>query len=344
MKTSIMQKEIIPTKANVSNTDLSKFLVVHPGEFVFNPRTHGKKIGFGYNDTDSTFIISWNNIVFRIKDIMRDKVLSEYLFFHFNRAEWDRDACYRSWGSSTEVFTWDALCEMEVLLSSFGVQQKYVDVYKSMLENQKCYETTLDDLKLTVDVILDRFKYSEKKSSMSALVEEIDNRNTENTYHSAYGFNITKQFMLSKSSSDDLSNYKIVEKSQFIFSGMQTGRDECIIIDLLTDDTPVIVSPAYTVLQTKNNNVLPEYIQMWFSRSETDRFGWFLSDASIHTNFDLDCFYGIQILLPNIEFQKAIVNIYSAYAERRKINEQLKAQIKNICPVLVRGAIEKGKV
>lgn len=51
-------KEIIPTKADVSNTDLSKFLVVHPGEFVFNPRTHGKKIGFGYNDTDSTFIIS----------------------------------------------------------------------------------------------------------------------------------------------------------------------------------------------------------------------------------------------------------------------------------------------
>jgi len=68
-------KEIIPTKADVSNTDLSKFLVVHPGEFVFNPRTHGKKIGFGYNDTDSTFIISWNNIAFRIKDSMRGKVL-----------------------------------------------------------------------------------------------------------------------------------------------------------------------------------------------------------------------------------------------------------------------------
>lgn len=57
-------KEIIPTKADVANTNLSRFLVVHPNEFVFNPRTHGKKIGFGYNDTDAAFIISWNNIAF----------------------------------------------------------------------------------------------------------------------------------------------------------------------------------------------------------------------------------------------------------------------------------------
>ena len=51
-------KEIIPTKADVTGTDLSKFLVVSPGEFIYNPRTHGKRIGFGYNNTDDTFIIS----------------------------------------------------------------------------------------------------------------------------------------------------------------------------------------------------------------------------------------------------------------------------------------------
>lgn len=45
-------KQIIPTKADVSVADLSKFLVIHPKEFVFNPRTHGKHIGFGYNNTD----------------------------------------------------------------------------------------------------------------------------------------------------------------------------------------------------------------------------------------------------------------------------------------------------
>ena len=61
-------KEIIPTKADVSRTDLSKFLIVHPREFIYNPRTHGKRIGFGYNNTNSNFIISWNNVAFKIKD------------------------------------------------------------------------------------------------------------------------------------------------------------------------------------------------------------------------------------------------------------------------------------
>lgn len=102
-------KEIIPTKADVANTDLRKFLVVHPDEFVFNPRTHGKKIGFGYNNTKKCFLISWNNIAFRVKSDALNTVIPSYVFLHFNRKEWDREACFCSWGSSTEVFSWEAL-------------------------------------------------------------------------------------------------------------------------------------------------------------------------------------------------------------------------------------------
>lgn len=90
-------KEIIPTKANVKDIDLSKFLVVHPHEFIFNPRTHGKKIGFGYNNSEDTFLISWNNIAFRVSSKAKGRVLAKYLFLHFNRSEWDREACFRSW-------------------------------------------------------------------------------------------------------------------------------------------------------------------------------------------------------------------------------------------------------
>ena len=78
-------KEIIPTKANLKDTDLSKFIVVGPEGFIYNPRTHGKKIGFGYNNSKSTFIISWNNIAFKVKENMRMIILSDYLFLHFKR-------------------------------------------------------------------------------------------------------------------------------------------------------------------------------------------------------------------------------------------------------------------
>ena len=138
-------KEIIPTKANVDTADLSKFLVVHPEEFVFNPRTHGTKIGFGYNDSKRTFLISWNNIAFRVRECKRDVIVPKYLFLHFNRSEWDREACFRSWGSSTEVFSWDALCEMVISLPPIDIQQKYVNIYNAMLANQRCYESGLED-------------------------------------------------------------------------------------------------------------------------------------------------------------------------------------------------------
>lgn len=91
-----ISKKIISTKANVDNADLRKFLIIKPNDFIFNPRTHGKKIGFGFNDTNFAFIISWNNVGFRIKQNALAQILPEYLFMHFNREEWDREACFRS--------------------------------------------------------------------------------------------------------------------------------------------------------------------------------------------------------------------------------------------------------
>ena len=79
---------------------------------------------------------------------------------------------------------------------------------------------------------------------------------------------------------------------------------------------------------------------MWFSRKESDRRGWFMSDGSIRTNLDLDRFYEIRIPLPDMEIQSAIVDLYIVYTTRRSINERLKAQIKDICPILIKGSME----
>lgn len=336
-------KQIIPTKADVSATDLSKFLVVSPEEFVYNPRTHGKKIGFGYNDSSEAFLISWNNIAFRVRPEKRTEVLPEYLFLHFNRSEWDREACYRSWGSSTEVFSWDALCEMEIFLPPIDIQQKYVDIYNAMLANQRSYERGLEDLKQAVFSEIDIIKHSAPKVSVGELLEEIDVRNTTGTLTNVQGINIEKQFMpsVADTTSVNLKNYKIVQNGQFAYSSMQTGRDKCIRIALYDKDEPTLISPAYSVLQAKNTSAVAEYIMLWFSRPETDRYGWFASDASVRANLDLDRFYEIQIPLPDLDKQHSVANIYIAYMLRREINEQLKNQIKDICPVLIKGSIEE---
>ncbi len=345
VKGMTITKEVIPTKANVSETDLSKFLVVHPGEFIYNPRTHGKRIGFGYNNTNDNFIISWNNIAFKVKPSMKNIVLADYLFLHFKRDEWDREACYQSWGSSTEVFSWETLCDMSVDLPAFSIQQKCVDIYNAMLENQKSYERGLDDLKLSFEALLDEYKHKAEKKPIGSLLKEVDNRNMNGSIKNVQGINITKQFMPSVANTNgvDLSKYKVVNKGQFVFSGMQTGRDKCIRIALFDRDEPIIISPAYAVLEIIDADVFAEYVMMWFLRKEVDRLGWFMSDGSIRTNLDMDRFYEIEIPVPDINVQKSIVEIYNAYNVRRDINEKLKVQIKDICPILIKGSIEEAR-
>lgn len=82
---------------------------------------------------------------------------------------------------------------------------------------------------------------------------------------------------------------------------------------------------------------------LWFSRAEVDRYGWFISDSSIRSNLDLDRFYEIEIPIPPIEVQNSIADIYKVYTERKEINEKLKERLKNICPILIKGAVEEAK-
>ncbi len=339
-------KEIIPTKADVSNTDLSKFLVVHPSEFVFNPRTHGKKIGFGYNDTDSTFIISWNNIAFRIKDSMRDKVLSEYLFFHFNRAEWDREACYRSWGSSTEVFTWDALCEMEVLLPPLSVQQKYVDVYNSMLANQKCYERGLEDLKLTCNAYIENLRRKTPIQKIGAYLTLSDRRNDIGlTVESVRGLATSKAMIPTKADMDgvSLNNYKVVLPGQIAYVPDTSRRGDKVSLGFNDTEETFLVSSISVVFGTDLSVLIPEYLMLFLTRSEFDRYARFNSWGSARETFNFEDMCDVEIPIPDISVQKAIADIFTAYNTRKLINERLKAQIKDLCPILVKGAVEEGE-
>lgn len=293
-------KEIIPTKANLTGTDLSHFLVVKPHDFVFNPRTHGKKIGFGYNDSNNSYIVSWNNIAFKIKEFAKAIILSDYLFLNFRRDEWDREACYQSWGTSTEVFTWEALCDMRITIPALSTQQKYVAIYKAMVANQQSYERGLEDLKLGIDAQIDVIKHTATKTPVVELLREVNTRNSDGAIKNVQGINISKQFMPSVADTNgvDLTKYKVVQKGQFAFSGMQTGRDECIRIALCDTEQPIIISPAYTVLELKDQTILPEYIMLWFLRGESDRRGWFISDSSVRTNLDLERFWEIKIPIP----------------------------------------------
>ena len=337
-------KEIIPTKADVSTADLSKFLVIRPQEFVFNPRTHGKHIGFGFNNTTESFLISWNNIGFRVKAEMKEIISSEYLFLHFNRNEWDREACYHSWGSSTEVFSWEALCGMELELPDLPTQQKYVDIYKAMVANQQCYERGLDDLKLVCDGYIEDLRRNHPCKKIGPYLIESNQRNDIGlTLDAVRGLSTNKAMIQTKADMNGvgIDGYKVVNPRQIAYVPDTSRRGEKVSLGFNNTMEQFLVSAIYTVFGTNTEVLLPEYLMLFFTRTEFDRYARFNSWGSARETFEWNEMCNVQIPIPEIKIQQAIVDVYNVYIKRKEINEKLKEQIKNICPILIRGSLEE---
>lgn len=273
-------------------------------------------------------------------------ILPDYLFLHFNRSEWDREACYRSWGSSTEVFSWDALCDMQLDLPSLDIQQKYVDVYNAMLANQQTYERGLEDLKLVCDGYIEDLRRKMPCEKIGGYIEEYNVRNNVGmTIDAVRGIATSKEFIDTKANMDGvpLTNYKIVKPNMIAFISDTSRRGDKISLALNQSNDSYLVSSISTAVKTEESKLFSEYLFLFLTRDEFDRYARFNSWGSARETFTFEDMKEVEIPIPDIEIQKSIVNIYNCYIERKRINEQLKAQIKDICPILIKGSIEEGR-
>lgn len=337
------QKQMIRTKADLSGVNLTSYKLMEPGSFAYVPDTsrRGDKVSLAFNSTEETYLISSISVIFRVKESCG--LLSSYLFMYFNRPEFDRYARFNSWGSARETFSWEDMCDIDIELPPIDIQQKYVDIYNAMLANQRSYERGLGDLKLAIDARLSQHKHTSRRVPLRELLYDVDVRNTNKTKTTVYGVTMEKEFIPSVANLDgvDIAKYKLVAPNQLVCNFMHVGRDESLPIAINTTNEPIVVSPAYFVFSIKSEACLPEYVVMWLSREESGRFCWYISDTSVRGGFSLDCFYDIEIPVPDIAAQQYIANIYAAYQLRKEINEQLKAQIRDICPILIKGSIEE---
>jgi type I restriction enzyme S subunit len=181
--------------------------------------------------------------------------------------------------------------------------------------------------------------------SLRECIRKVDNRNLDNYYStkSLRGVNKNKKFIMTVASTDglDLGKYKLIQPKQFVYSGMQTGRDECIRVSLNTGST-IIVSPAYTVFEVKDGDkISPEYLMMILSNPEIDRIGWYKSDSSVRANLDWERFCEIQIPLPNIEQQREYASIYNSLIKLSRSHEQSFNGLQFITNTYIEKLVEK---
>ena len=342
-------KKLMQTKADLNGRDLSKFQIVYPGEFVFNHRTsrNGSKFSIAYNDGDQPVICTEDYVVFRVKKESLHILSAEWLYMYFNRSEFDRYVITNSWGSSTEFYNWEDICAIELELPTLETQQKYVDIYNAMVANQQSYENNLGEAKKACDIFYDKCKQS-NLTHIASLVEV----NNKKNINRKYGFNelrgISDKNRFSQTTADvdenSLEKYLVIEKGEFAVNFMCLGNWGRFYLAYNDSGEDFIVSPACSALRIKaDSDFNPYYFFYLLQRDEFQRHCVFVGDGNTRGGINTNDFGAIKIPLIERSQQDILAKLLQAYENRKDINEKLKKQIKDICPILIRGSLEEGK-
>lgn len=164
-------------------------------------------------------------------------------------------------------------------------------------------------------------------------IRQVDVRNTDGKEENLLGVSVQKMFIpsIANTVGTDFTKYKVVKRGQFTYIPDTSRRGDKIGIALLTDYDEGLVSNIYTVFEVKDENeLLPEYLMLWFSRPEFDRYARFKSHGSVREIMDWDEMCKVELPVPSIDKQRSIVKAYQTITERielkRRINDNLEAQ------------------
>ncbi len=331
-------------KPKQEDADKSIYNVFYKNDFVFNP-ARMELNSISLNDVFDKAICSSLYEIFYIKNT--DIVLPEYLNIYIKRDEFARKCWFEAVGSARNYFRVPALAEFVIELPDITVQQKFVDIYKAMFANQQSYERGLEDLKKVFDSYIDKLRKQGTTTPIGNYLDVIEEKNEKLLYgeDSVRGISIEKKFIYTKANMKgvNLKPYYIVKPDEFAYVSVTSRNGEKISLAINDSNETYICSSSYIAFKSKDSNKLwPKYLMLFLLQSEFDRYARFNSWGSARETFDWEEMCNVQIPIPDIKTQKAIADIFNVYTTRKKINEQLKAKIKAICPILIRGSLSNG--
>lgn len=343
-----INKEIMPTNAKTENLNEKKYKLLRKNRFVYSGMQTGrdKSIRISMYFGDEPVIVSPAYTTFEIKN--ENIILPIYFFMLFQSKEKDRLGWFYSDSSVRANLDWDRLCDIKIDLPPLEIQKKYVAIYKAMLENQEAYEKGLDDLKFACDAALDIVLKKYNPEYLGDFIEKSEKKNIENNFNKSHirGISIDKKFIDTKANlgSVNVKNYKIVEPNEFAFVTVTSRNSEKISLAMNQSNDIYLCSSTYVVFKVIDNSKLnPSYLLLNFTKKQFDRYVRFNSWGSARETFDYSDMEQVKIPIPPIEIQNSIANIYKVYTDRKEINEKLKERLKNICPILIKGAVEEAR-
>ena len=321
--------------------DTSNYKIVPPDYFACNLMHIGRDVvlPIALNRTRKPKYVSPAYTVFYLTN--EEAILKDFLFIYLNSSEKDRFFWFHCDGSVRDGMDWNVFCDMEIELPPIEVQQKYVDIYQGMVNNQKAYERGLEDLKLVCDGYIEDLRRKLPSEPIGQFIKPYNERNIDGRITLEQGINIDKQFITPQRSNSNLNGRRIVRKGHFAYCTQLNNENVAIAY---REGEDCVVSSVYNVFEIeKKDKLLPDYLMLWLIRKEFGRFVYWASEGSAYEFLSYENLANYLIPVPSLEVQSSIANIFKVYNTRKRINEQLKAQIKDICPILIKGSIDEAR-
>lgn len=331
-------------KGNTLDVDLKPYKIVNNGAFVYNPTR--LNLGSIAYRTEGLCIVSHLYMIFYLNEAGKKIIDPLWLYIYLRREEFRREVTFRNFGSQRPEFNFNDMSDIEIPLLGIDIQHKYSNVYKALVANQQSYERGLEDLKTVCDGYIENLRRDMKSEKLESYIIESDKRNECGlSVDAVRGIATSKALIPTKADMNgvSLSSYKTVLPRQIAYVSDTSRRGDKMSLGFNNTNETFLVSSISTVFETQKDKLLPEYLMLFLTRSEFDRYARFCSWGSARETFDWEEMCNIEIPIPDISVQKSISNIFEVYNERKRINEVLKEQIARISPILISGSIEEAR-
>lgn len=333
--------EFQPTKALTDNINLKPYKVVRHGDIVYNPSR--LNIGSLAYKTGDMCIVSHLYQVFYIKEKYQSRLSAEFLTLYLRRSEFYRYVDYDNFGSQRAEYNLRKLSELLIPLPSPDEQQKVVNAWKAFREIKEQNEAKAAPLMQVCQSYIQELKHTYPLQEIGPYIEECNERNLEGKFaeQDVRGIATSKGLIETKANLDgvSLNSYKLVKPKEIAFVPDTSRRGDKMSLGLNDSDKTYIVSSISAVFNVDKENILPNFLYLWFCRTEFDRYARFNSWGSAREAFSFEDMKRCKIPIPPIDVQRAIVNIYKCANEAKQIAEEADRLSREVCSALLQHVI-----
>lgn len=329
------------SKANTDDVDLKPYKIVNKGDFVYNPSR--LNIGSIAYRKGEMCIVSHLYVVFRLNELGEKYIEPEFLYLYLYRKEFFRQVTYLNFGSQRPEFNFFELSDIQIPLPDITIQKELVAAYNGLKRLAEENEALIEPLQNACQAYVAdcMAKYPMVKLGEYIELNDKVNANEKFSLEDVKGISVAKCFIDTKADMDGVSlkSYKVIDPKGFCYVTVTSRNGERISLAYNNSKETYIASSSYISFNVKDENLLsPGYLYILLSRSEFDRLARFNSWGSARETFDWADMCRVDIPLPPIEVQEAILNLYHCLEEAKKISSEAREQLKTLCPALVQRA------